>query len=235
MQKALADGNVNLPTGTLWGPNQAFTVQATGQLTTAAAYRPLIVAYRNGSPVRLEQLGRVIDGVQNDKVASWYNDERAVVLAIQRQPGTNTIEVVDAINRILPAFRAQLPASVNLNTLYDRSVSIRSSVHDVQFTLLLAVALVVLVIFLFLRNVSATLIPSLALPMSIVGTFMVMYLLGYTHRQPLAHGADAGGGLHRGRRHRDAREHRAPHGGRARAGWRRRWWARARSASPSSP
>ncbi|HET9922822.1 MAG TPA: efflux RND transporter permease subunit [Methylomirabilota bacterium] len=180
VQKALADSNVNLPTGTLWGPSQAFSVQATGQLTTAAAYRPLIVAYRNGSPVRLEQLGLVIDGVQTDKVASWYNDERAVVLAIQKQPGTNTIEVVDSINRILPAFRAQLPASVNLNTLYDRSVSIRSSVHDVQFTLMLAIALVVLVIFLFLRNVSATLIPSLAVPMSIVGTFMVMYALGYT-------------------------------------------------------
>jgi HAE1 family hydrophobic/amphiphilic exporter-1 len=180
VQKALADSNVNLPTGTLWGPNQAFSVQATGQLTNAAAYRPLIVAYRNGSPVRLEQLGRVIDGVQTDKVASWFNDERAVVLAVQKQPGTNTIEVVDSINRIFPAFRAQLPAAVNLNTLYDRSASIRASVHDVQFTLLLAIALVVLVIFLFLRNVSATLIPSLALPMSILGTFMVMYVLGYT-------------------------------------------------------
>jgi HAE1 family hydrophobic/amphiphilic exporter-1 len=122
----------------------------------------------------------VVDGVQTDKVASWYRDERAVVLAIQKQPGTNTIEVVDSINRIMPAFRAQLPAAVNLNTLYDRSVSIRGSVHEVQFTLLLAVALVVLVIFLFLRNVSATVIPSLALPMSIVGTFMVMYVLGYT-------------------------------------------------------
>ena len=180
VQKALADSNVNLPTGTLWGPNQAFSIQATGQLTTAAAYRPLIVAYRNGSPVRLEQLGRVIDGVQTDKVASWYRDERAVVLAIQKQPGTNTIEVVDSINRLMPAFRAQLPASVNLNTLYDRSVSIRGSVHEVQFTLMLAIALVVLVIFLFLRNLSATVIPSLAVPMSILGTFMVMYVLGYS-------------------------------------------------------
>ncbi|MEX2222769.1 MAG: efflux RND transporter permease subunit [Candidatus Rokuibacteriota bacterium] len=180
VQKAVTDGNVNLPTGTLWGPNQAFSVMATGQLTSAAAYRSLIVAYRQGSPVRLEQLGRVIDGVQTDKVASWYNDERAVVLAIQKQPGTNTIEVVDAINQIMPVFRAQLPASVNLNTLYDRSATIRDSVHDVQFTLLLAIALVVLVIFLFLRNVSATLIPSLALPMSIVGTFMVMYVLGFS-------------------------------------------------------
>ncbi|PYO36718.1 MAG: acriflavine resistance protein B [Candidatus Rokuibacteriota bacterium] len=180
VQKAIAQANVNLPTGTLYGAHQAFSVQATGQLTDAAAYRPLIVAYKNGSPVRLEQLGRVIDGVQTDKVASWYNDERAVVLAIQRQPGTNTIEVVNSIKKILPAFRAQLPAAVNLNILYDRSVSIRDSVNDVQFTLLLAIALVVLVIFLFLRNVSATVIPSLALPMSIVGTFAVMYLTGYT-------------------------------------------------------
>jgi HAE1 family hydrophobic/amphiphilic exporter-1 len=180
VQKAVAQSNVNLPTGTLYGTHQAFTVQASGQLTNAAAYRPLIVTYRNGSPVRLEQLGQVIDGVQTDKVASWYNEERAVVLAIQRQPGTNTIEVVDSIKKILPAFRAQLPAAVNLNVLYDRSVSIRDSVQDVQFTLLLAIALVVLVIFLFLRNVSATIIPSLALPMSIVGTFAIMYIVGYT-------------------------------------------------------
>ena len=180
VQKALAQSNVNLPTGTLYGPYQAFSVQATGQLTNAAAYRPLIVAYRNGSPVRLEQLGRVIDSVQTDKVASWYNNDRSVILAIQRQPGTNTIEVVDSIRKIIPVFQSQLPASVKLGVLYDRSVSIRDSVHDVQFTLLLAIALVILVIFVFLRNVSATIIPSLALPMSIVGTFMAMYVLGYT-------------------------------------------------------
>jgi len=180
VQKAVAQANVNLPTGTLYGAHQAFNVQATGQLTNAAAYRPLIVAYRNGSPVRLEQIGRVIDSVQTDKVASWYNTERAVILAIQRQPGTNTVEVVDAIRKLLPTFRAQMPASVNLNVLYDRSVSIRESVHDVEFTLLLTIGLVILVIFLFLRNVSATIIPSLAVPMSIVGTFAVMYLLGYT-------------------------------------------------------
>src|SRR5947209_7932585 len=177
---AIAQANVNRPTGILYGQHQAFTVQASGQLTDAAAYRPLIVTYRNGSPVRLEQLGRVIDSVQTDKVASWYNDERAVILAIQRQPGTNTVEVVDSIKKILPSFTAQLPASVNLNILYDRSVSIRSSVEDVQFTLLLAIALVVLVIFLFLRNVSATIIPSLALPLSIMGTFAAMQMLGYT-------------------------------------------------------
>jgi HAE1 family hydrophobic/amphiphilic exporter-1 len=180
VETAVRRANVNLPTGTLSGEHQAFSVQATGQLTDAAAYRPLIVAYRNGSPVRLEQLGRVIDSVQTDKVASWYNDERAVVLAIQRQPGTNTVQVVDAIRQVLPAFRAQLPAAVKLVTLYDRSVSIRESVRDVQVTLLLAIVLVVLVIFLFLRNLSATVIPSLAVPMSIVGTFAVMYVLGYT-------------------------------------------------------
>ncbi len=180
VEQALAQGNVNRPTGTLYGAHQAFSIQATGQLLDAAAYRPLIVAYRNGSPVRLEELGRVIDGVQTDKVASWYNNERAVILAIQRQPGTNTVEVVDAIRALLPRFRQELPASVNLNVLYDRSVAIRDSVHDVQLTLGLALALVVLVIFLFLRNVSATIIPSLALPLSIVGTFAVMYVLGYT-------------------------------------------------------
>ncbi|OGL17887.1 MAG: acriflavine resistance protein B, partial [Candidatus Rokubacteria bacterium RIFCSPLOWO2_12_FULL_71_22] len=177
---ALARGNVNRPTGTLYGAHQAFSVQATGQLMDAAAFRPLIVAYRNGSPVRLEQLGRVIDGVQTDKVASWYNDERAVVLAIQRQPGTNTVQVVDSIRALLPQFRAQLPPAVKLAVLYDRSVAIRESVRDVQFTLMLAIALVVLVIFLFLRNLSATLIPSLALPLSIIGTFTVMYLFGYS-------------------------------------------------------
>jgi HAE1 family hydrophobic/amphiphilic exporter-1 len=180
VQQAIAQANVNRPTGTLYGPHQAFTVQATGQLTDAAAYRPLIVVYRNGSPVRLEQLGRVIDSVQTDKVASWYNDDRAVILAIQRQPGTNTVEVVDRIRELLPKFRQELPASVSLNVLYDRSVGIRESVRDVQFTLGLAIALVVMVIFLFLRNLSATIIPSLAVPMSLVGTFVVMYMLGYT-------------------------------------------------------
>ena len=181
---AIARSNVNLPTGTLYGKHQAFTVQATGQLTEAAAYRPLIVAYRNGSPVRLEDLGKVIDSVENDKVASWYNDQtggtRAIVLAIQRQPGTNTVKVVEAIRELLPTFLVQMPASINLNVLYDRSESIRHSIEDVQFTLYLSIILVVLVIFLFLRNLSATIIPSLALPASIIGTFAVMYLLGYS-------------------------------------------------------
>ena len=177
---AIASGNVNIPTGTLWGTHQAFTVQATGQLNDAAAYRPLIVAYRGGSPVRLGELGHVIDSVQNDKIAAWYNGNRAIVLAILRQPGTNTIEVVQSIKDILPSFQHDLPASVNLDILYDRSVPIKESVHDVQFTLILALVLVILVIFVFLRNVSATVIPSLALPMSIIGTFAVMYLCGYS-------------------------------------------------------
>src|SRR5689334_9395923 len=139
VQSAVAAGNVNLPTGTLYGRHQAFTVQANGQLMKAADYRPLIVAYRQGRPVRLEELGRVIDSVQNDKVASWFNNTRGIVLLIQRQPGVNTVEVVDNIRKLMPAFRAQLPAAVSLETLYDRSQSIRESVRDVQFTLLLTV------------------------------------------------------------------------------------------------
>ncbi|HLX30333.1 MAG TPA: efflux RND transporter permease subunit [Casimicrobiaceae bacterium] len=179
VEQAIENANVNLPTGTLNGRERATSVMATGQLTDAAAYAPLIVAYRNGAPVRLDQIGRVIDSVQNDKIAAWYNGTRGVVLAVQRQPGTNTIEVVDAIKAVIPAFQAQLPPSINLSILYDRSQSIRESVQDVQFSLLLALGLVVFVIFVFLRSPRATLIPSLALPLSIVGTFAVMYAFGY--------------------------------------------------------
>ena len=177
---AIQNGNVNLPTGLLDGRRRAFTVEAQGQLMDAAAYRSLIVAYRNGSPVRLADLGQVIDSVENNRVASWFNGTRAIILAIQRQPGTNTVEVVDAIKRLLPSFRAQIPRSVNLAVLFDRSQAVRESVNDVKFTLLLTIFLVIMVIFLFVRNLSATIIPSLALPMSIVGTFAVMYLLGYS-------------------------------------------------------
>ena len=181
---AIQNGNVNLPTGTLYGAHQAFVVQASGQLKKAIDYEPLIVAYRNGAPVRLKDLGSVVEGVENDKTASWFFDNkglrRAIILAIQRQPGTNTVEVVDSIKALLPSFRTVMPPSVDVATLYDRSVSIRSSVNDVKFTLFLALVLVILVIFLFLRNLSATAIPSMALPMSIVGTFAIMYLLGYS-------------------------------------------------------
>jgi hydrophobic/amphiphilic exporter-1 (mainly G- bacteria), HAE1 family len=181
---ALQAANVNLPTGTLYGPNRAFTVEATGQLTEAKAYLPVIVAYRNGAPVRIRDLGRAFDSVENDKTAAWYVDrtaqQRSVILAIQRQPGTNTVEVATAIKALLPSFRTQLPASVSLHVLYDRSESIKASVSDVRFTLLLTLVLVILVIFLFLRNLSATIIPSLTLPLSIMGTFAVMNLLGYS-------------------------------------------------------
>jgi HAE1 family hydrophobic/amphiphilic exporter-1 len=180
VQQAIARSNVNMPTGTLYGRHQAFTVQATGQLLTAATYRPIIVAWRNGNPVRLEHLGRVMDSVQDDKSASWFGDTRAVVLAIQRQPGTNTVAVVDAIKQVLPTFEAQMPAAMTLTILYDRSASIRESIDDVKTTLVITVVLVVLVIFFFLRNVSATIIPSLAVPLSILGTFAAMYLLDYT-------------------------------------------------------
>ncbi|MGE5715371.1 MAG: efflux RND transporter permease subunit, partial [Acidobacteriota bacterium] len=181
---AVAAANVNIPTGTLWGANTAYTVQATGQLTEAAEYGPLIVAYRNGSPVRVKDIGRAIDSVENDKTASWYVDKdgatRSIVLAIQKQPGENTVEVVSNIRKLIPAFQAMLPGSAKLNILFDRSKSIQESVSDVKFTLWLTLALVVMVIFLFLRNLSATVIPSLALPLSIAGTFAAMYALGYS-------------------------------------------------------
>jgi HAE1 family hydrophobic/amphiphilic exporter-1 len=177
---AIANANVNLPTGTLSGNYQAFTVNARGQLLDAAKYRPLIVTYRKGSPIYLDQLGKVLDSVENDKQASWYNGQRAIILGIQRQPGTNTVQVVDDIKTLLPTFRAQIPGSVELNVLFDRSQSIRNSIHDLQFTLLVSMGLVILVIFFFLRNISATIIPSLALPLSIFGTFAVMNLLGYS-------------------------------------------------------
>src|SRR6202046_1223958 len=177
---AVQTANVNLPTGTLYGTHQAFAVQANGQLTRASLYRPLIVSYRNGSPVRLAELGNVLDSVQTSQITNFYNDEHAVILAIQRQPGTNTVEVVGGGRKILPQFQAILPPSVQMTEIYDRSQMIQESVADVKLTRFLAGALVVVVIFLFLRNLSATVIPSIALPMSIVGTFAVMYLLDYT-------------------------------------------------------
>jgi hydrophobic/amphiphilic exporter-1 (mainly G- bacteria), HAE1 family len=180
---AIAAGNTNQPVGVLYGNDESVTVETNGQLMQAADYEPVIVAYRNSAPVRLSELGKVIDGVENDKVAAWINtpdaSTRSITLAILRQPGTNTVEVVNAIRSMLPKFREQIPPSVSLEILFDRSESIRASVNEVKFTLQLTVMLVVLVIFLFLRNLSATVIPSLALPMSIVGTFAVMYLAGF--------------------------------------------------------
>src|SRR5215510_5058115 len=176
---AISNANVNLPTGTMYG-DKTFVVQTNGQLLKAAAYAPMIIAYRNGNPVRLDEVARVFDGVEDDKQAGWFRGERAIMLPIMKQPGTNVVAVVDAVKGLLPTLREQLPASVSLDTRFDRSVSIRDSVHDVKFTLILTACLVVFVIFIFLRNISATIIPSLALPASIVGTFAVMYLLDYS-------------------------------------------------------
>ncbi len=180
VDQALAAGNSNTPTGTVWGANHTFTILSNAQLRNAAQFAPMIVAYRNGAPVRLNQLGNVIDSVQDNRQASWFDGNRAIVLAILRQPGTNTVEVVDSVKKLLPQLEQQIPAAVQVHILHDRSETIRASVNDVKFTLLLTIALVVMVIFLFLRNISATIIPSIALPMSIIGTFSVMYLLNYS-------------------------------------------------------
>jgi len=177
---AVNSGNPNLPTGTLWGPQRAYTVLADGQISSAPEFRQLVVTYQNGAPVRLQDVANVLDDVQDNRNATWYDGVRSIILAIQRQPGTNTVQVADAVKATVAALASQLPASVQVNTLYDRSVSIHQSVNDVQTTLLITLCLVVLVIFLFLRNLSATVIPSLALPFSIIGTFSAMYLLGYS-------------------------------------------------------
>ncbi len=180
VMQAVQRSNVNLPTGKLYGEKQAFTVQSSGELLRAAAYRPIVVAYKNGVPIRLEQLGRVIDGVEDDKTVAWFNGVRGMILAVQRQPGTNTVEVVNNIKALLPQFRSELPPSVKLDIAFDASQSIRGSINDVEFTLVLTICLVVMVIFIFLRNLSATLIPGAAVPLSIIGTFAAMYLLGYS-------------------------------------------------------
>jgi len=177
---AVQANNVNLPTGILWGPDKSYTIMTAGQLTAADAYRPIVVAYRGGKPVRLAELGNVYDSVENNKTAAWFMDQRSIMLAIQKQPGTNTVEVARAVRELLPTFEKQLPASVSMHIVFDRSESIRDSVNDVKVTLLITLTLVVLVIFLFLRNLSATAIPSLAMPMSIVGTFAIMYVFNYS-------------------------------------------------------
>ena len=180
VSQAISNANVNMATGEVDGAHRTFSIETDGQLFDAEAYRQIIVAYRNGSPVRLESLGRVVDSVENDKSAAWFNDTRSVTLSIQRQPGANTVAVVDSIKELLPTFRTQLPPSINIEIVADRSETIRASIHEVQFTLWITICLVVLVIFAFLRSLRATLIPSLALPMSLIGTFAVMHLLGYS-------------------------------------------------------
>jgi HAE1 family hydrophobic/amphiphilic exporter-1 len=177
---AIRSSNVNLPTGVLLGPYTAYTVQANGQLLKAEDYRKITVAWRNGRPVHLDEIGRVLDDVENNQSMAWFRDKQAFVLAVQKQPGTNAVEVSDRVKALLPQFRRELPAGVDLQIHRDRAESIRASVDDVKFTLLLTLFLVIMVIFLFLRNISATVIPSLALPLSIVGTFGIMYFCGYS-------------------------------------------------------
>ena len=180
VQRAIQGSNTNLPTGRLDGEKQAFTIQSSGGLPNAESYKPIIVTWRNGSPVRLEQLGRVLDSVENTKTIAWFGQDRAAIMAINRQPGSNTVEVVNRIRELLPSLQRELPPSLKLNLNFDASESIRGSIHDVEFTLVLTIGLVIMVIFLFLRNLPATIIPGLAVPFSIIGTFAVMYLLGYS-------------------------------------------------------
>ena len=177
---ALGQANVDMAKGTFDGLHQAYTIGANDQLVSSDGYRPLIIAYRNGAPVRLSDVAIVLDGVENARQAAWANQNPAVILNIQRQPGANIIAVVDRVKRLLPQLQAALPAAVRMDILTDRTTTIRASVEDVQFTLVLTIALVVLVIFLFLRSFRATVIPSVAVPLSLIGTFGVMYLLGYS-------------------------------------------------------
>ncbi len=180
VRTVIANANSNAPVGTLQGEQQTVTLLATGAMRRAADYRDVVVAYRNGAPVKLDQIANVIDSVENDKIATWFNTERAIVLAIQRQPDANTVEVVNEVRNALPALRAQVPPSVQMQPLFDRSISIRAAVTDVQETLTIAVSLVILVIFLFLRKVSATIIPALAVPVSLIGTCAAMYAFGFS-------------------------------------------------------
>jgi len=180
VRTAIASANVNQAKGSFDGPERAYTIDANDQIHSAAEYRDIVVAYRNGAAVRLSDLGEVVHGAENARLAAWMNDVPAVIVNIQRQPGANVIEVVDRIKRLLPQLRATLPASIDVALLTDRTTTIRASVRDVEIELLLAVALVVTVIFLFLRTTAGTLIPSIAVPLSLVGTFGVMYLAGFS-------------------------------------------------------
>src|SRR5579885_964594 len=180
IRNVVASTNSNAPVGTLSGSKQAVTLLATGAMRHAADYRDVIVAYRNGAPVKLEQVANVIDSVENDKIATWFNDSRAIVLAIQRQPDANTVAVVDEVRNALPPMRAQVPAAIQMQPLFDRSISIRAAVSNVQETLAIAFCLVIMVIFLFLRKVSATIIPTLAVPVSVIGTCAAMYAFGFS-------------------------------------------------------
>lgn len=180
VRTAVQNSNVNTPKGNFDGPSQSYTINANDQLLTSADYKPLIIAYKNGAPVRLSDVAAVFDGPENINQAAWMNSTPAVIVNIQRQPGANVIAVVDRIKQLLPKIRASLPGAIDLKILTDRTQTIRASVAEAKFELLLAIALVVMVIFLFLRNVPATLIPSFSVPLSLIGTFAVMYLMGFS-------------------------------------------------------
>ena len=180
IRSVVAKANSSAPVGTLQGNEQAVTLLATGAMLHAADYRDVVVAYRNGAPIKLSEVARVIDSVENDKIATWFNDSRAIVLAIQRQPDANTVEVVDLVRAKLPQMRAQVPPAIQMQPLFDRSISIRAAVWNVQETLAIAISLVIMVIFLFLRKVSATIIPALAVPVSLIGTCAAMYAFGFS-------------------------------------------------------
>ncbi len=180
IRNAVAAANSSTPVGDMSGDSRKTTLRATGQIEKAEGYNDLVVAWRNGSPVKLSEVARVYNSVENNQTASWRNTERSIQLGIFRQSDANTVEVVDAIRERLPRYQAQLPASITTHVMLDRSLSIRESVHDVEFTLLLSIALVVLVIFLFLKSLAATIIPALALPVSLIGTCAFMYLFGYS-------------------------------------------------------
>jgi HAE1 family hydrophobic/amphiphilic exporter-1 len=180
VERAIRSANTNLPTGSLSGPDKQVNIKTTGNLMGAQAYNNIVVASKGGAPVRIRDIGQAIDDVEQNKISTWFGNEQGMMMAVYRQPGSNTVATVDAINAVLPQLRQQLPAAVNLEVMYDRSQTIRASIEEVEFTLLLAAALVVMVIFLFLRNLTATLIASVALPISIIGTFGAMYALGFS-------------------------------------------------------
>ncbi len=218
LRTTLGNANVNTPKGNFDGAMRAYTINANDQIRNASDYKSLIVAYKNGSPVRLSDVGDVVDGAQNDKLGAWMNETPAIILNIQRQPGANVISVVEGIKSLLPQLQATLPAAIDLNVLTDRTVTIRASVQDVEFELALAVILVVLVIFVFLRNARATLIPSLSVPLSLVGTLGAMYLFGFSLNNLSLMALDHRHRLRGRRRDRRDREHLTLHrGGRAAA------------------
>jgi multidrug efflux pump subunit AcrB len=207
LRNALTGNSLNSAKGNFDGAAQDYTINANDQLLTSSDYRSVVVAYRNGAPVMLTDVARVVDGVENNKLAAWMNYTPAVIVNIQRQPGANTIEVVDKIEKLLPRLESTLPQAAHVQIVTDRTVSIRASVKDVEFELLLVIGLVVMVIFLFLRSVPATIIPSVAVPLSLVGTFGVMYLAGYSLKQSHHDGAHHFDGVCGGRRDRDDRKY----------------------------